>query len=266
VANGYGGFGGDTARREFNTYLRFVCTFMYVLLAMAVASSASSGLTSEREEDTWTSLVATPLDGLEIIRAKMVGALWGQRWLVGVLGLHWLIGLAAGSIHPLGVVAVTLETVVYVWFAIALGTYYSVRSKTSARALVATIGTMILVNGAYLMCCVPLWTSNWLQLVGVTPMVEAVSVVSFADFRDLTLSRVRGGNSWESIDMMACSFVSIICYAVAALGLTIQAVERFEVEAGRPSREGAIPPSTLMAFDDVVETKKAGEFEDEILS
>ncbi|SIO07745.1 ABC-2 family transporter protein [Singulisphaera sp. GP187] len=266
AANGYGPFHSDPARREFNGYLRVVCTLMYVLLAMAVASSASSGLTSEREEDTWISLVATPLDGLEIIRAKMVGALWAQRWLVGVLVLHWLIGLAAGSIHPLGVLAVALETMVYLWFAVALGTYYSLRSKTSARALVATIGTMILVNGAYLMCCIPSWTSNWLQSVGVTPMVEAISLFSFADFRDLSLGRVRGRGSWESVEMIAAGFVSVLCYTVAALVLTLRALDRFDIEAGRPSREDAIPPATLMAFDDVSEEKEVGDRQDEILS
>ncbi|WP_406701002.1 ABC transporter permease subunit [Singulisphaera sp. Ch08] len=266
IANGYGAFGGESARNEFNTYLRFMCTLMYVVLALAVASSASSGLTSEREEDTWMSLVATPLDGVEILRAKMVGALWAQRWLVGVLIFHWVLGLAAGSVHPLGVVAVALETSVYLGFAIALGTYFSVGAKTSARALVATIGTMFLVNGAYLMCCIPFQTWSWLQAVGVTPMVEAVSLLSFADFRDLSYGKIRGGNSWESIDMMAGAFVSVVCYAVAAIVLTLRALDRFDVEAGRPSRVNAVPPSTLMVFDDVVEANKAVDLEDDTRS
>lgn len=266
VTSGYGVFGGYSARRDFNGYLRFVCTVMYMILAMAVASSASSGLTSEREEDTWTSLVATPMGGLEIIRAKMVGALWGQRWLVGVLILHWLLGLAAGSIHPLGVVAVALETTVYLWFASALGTYYSVGARTSARALIATVGTIILINGAYLMCCIPLLTWNWLHAVGVTPMVEAVSLISFTDFSSLALGRVRGRDWWDGIDLMASAFVSVLCYAVAALALTLRTLDRFDVEAGRPSRETAVPPSTLMAFDEAVEVQKAVELEDEDLS
>ncbi|AGA30451.1 ABC transporter permease [Singulisphaera acidiphila] len=266
LAFGYGVFGVYADRQQFNMYLRFVCTAMYMILAIAVASSASSGLTSEREEDTWTSLVATPMDGLEIIRAKMIGAIWGQRWLVGVLILHWLLGLAAGSIHPLGVVAVALETTVYLWFAIALGTYYSVGAKTSARALVATVGTMILVNGAYLMCCIPLSTWNWLHAVGVTPMVEAVSLISFPDFSSLSLGRVRGGALWDEIDLMASAFVSVLCYTVAALALTLRTLDRFDVEAGRPSRESAVPPSTLIAFDEVVDVKRAVELEDEDLS
>lgn len=267
MANGYGAFGSDAGRREFNGYLRFTCTLLYMILAMAVASSASSGLTSEREEDTWLSLVATPMDGWEILRAKMVGALWGQRWLLGVLVLHWLIGLAAGSIHPVGLVAVSVETVVYLWFAVALGTYYSLGAKSSARALVATIGTLILVNGAYLMCCIPLSTWNWLQSIGVTPMVEAVSLVSFADLRDMSLGRMRGGNVWESVDLVASAFVSVLCYFVAALALTLRALDRFDSVVERPIREDAVPPSTLLAFDDVVAIKsKAPMLEDESLS
>lgn len=125
---------------------------------------------------------------------------------------------------------------------------------------------MILVNGAYLMCCIPLSTWNWLHAVGVTPMVEAVSLISFPDFSSLSLGRVRGGALWDEIDLMASAFVSVLCYTVAALALTLRTLDRFDVEAGRPSRESAVPPSTLIAFDEVVDVKRAVELEDEDLS
>ncbi len=156
---GYG-TGMDRARPDFNRYLRILCTVLYAVLYFGVASAAAGGVSREREEDTWTSLIATPLDGAEILRAKMVGAVWGMRWLAGVLLGLWLVGLAAGSIHPLAFVAVAIETAVFVGFATALGTYISLRARSSARALTATVGVLIILNGAYLMCCIPFGTAQ----------------------------------------------------------------------------------------------------------
>ena len=137
-------------------FLRFVGTFLYVVWALGVASASSSGLSSEREEDTWTSLIATPLGGLEIIRAKMIGAVWGTRGLGVLLLSLWLIGLAAGAVHPLGFAAVILVTPVFLWFVVALGTYVSLKSKTTGRALVTTVAILLVLNGGYMMCCIPL--------------------------------------------------------------------------------------------------------------
>ena len=58
---------------------------------------------SEREEDQWTSLTSTPLTGLEILRAKMIGPVWGLRLVAYLMFLLWVVGLAVGSIHPFGV-------------------------------------------------------------------------------------------------------------------------------------------------------------------
>ena len=154
--NGYTSSNAYSARCEFNVFLRFVGTFLYVVWALGVASASSSGLSSEREEDTWTSLIATPLGGLEIIRAKMIGAVWGTRGLGLLLLSLWLVGLAAGAVHPLGFAAVILVTPVFLWFVVALGTYVSLKSKTTGRALVTTVAILFVLNGGYMMCCIPL--------------------------------------------------------------------------------------------------------------
>ena len=190
---------------EFNVFLRFVGTFLYIVWALGVASASSSGLSSEREEDTWTSLIATPLGGLEIIRAKMIGAVWGTRVLGLLLLSLWLVGLATGAVHPLGFAAVILVTPVFIWFVDALGTYVSLRSKTTGRALVTTVAILLVLNGGYMMCCLPLQPDTMLIAVGVTPMIEAVSLLSYEDINNLffTTSRgagdVKGSNcSWRA--------------------------------------------------------------------
>ena len=71
--------------------------FAWILALTAVSASS---ITSEREGDTWISLLGTPLEGGEILGAKRHGStrrLWPLA--VGLL-LMWAVGLASGSIHP----------------------------------------------------------------------------------------------------------------------------------------------------------------------
>lgn len=239
---GYTSSNAYSARSECNVFLRFVGTFLYVVWALGAASASSSGLSSEREEDTWTSLIATPLGGLEIIRAKMLGAVWGTRGL-GVLMLSlWLVGLATGAVHPLGFAAVILVTPVFLWFVIALGTYVSLMSKTTGRSLVTTVAILFVLNGGYMMCCIPLEPNTALIAIGVTPMIEAVSLLSYRDVNELFFdSHMRRDRGFE---MFATCVLGLVGYAVAATVLTSLAITRFDEAAGRPRRPSVSPLSS----------------------
>ena len=94
---------------------------VYGLWLLAVAGASASAVTLEREHDTWDSLIATRLSGWEIIRGKVVGAIWGLRGFGGLLSLFWLVGLAAGAVHPLGLVLALLIVAVLTWFVASLG-------------------------------------------------------------------------------------------------------------------------------------------------
>ncbi|WP_422930343.1 ABC transporter permease subunit [Singulisphaera sp. PoT] len=240
----WAGSGATSARSEFNGYLRGVCTTIYVLWCIALASAASGSLTSEREEDTWISLVATPLSGLEIIRAKMFGAIWSVRW-AGVLMLFlWLLGVICGAIHPLGLIIIVVETVAFLGFVDALATYFSLRSAKSSRALVATIALLIFLNGGYMLLCIPLRADTILVAVGVTPLIEAYSLLSYED-----VSQYFGGMNpgFRTMDrageaVLVC-FLSTILYSAAAIALTFRAIERFDSVVDRPRRAPIYYPS-----------------------
>ena len=225
--DGYSGFG--PARRDFNGYLRVVCTGIYVLWLLGVASGAASGLSSEREEDQWISLIATPLSGGEILRAKMVGPIWGLRPVAGLMVLFWGAGLAIGSVHPFGVIACFVEFVVFTWFLTALGTYFSLRSKNSTRALASTMGLLIFLNGGYLFCCIPMQPNTPAISAGSTPVVFALSLMSVEDLRNL-------GGSNRMGEMFAASIMSVVCYGFAALGLTASLFNSFDSVIDRPDR------------------------------
>ena len=61
--------------------VRTLATWLATGWVLAVASAAAVSVTSEREDDTWTSLTATLLSGAEVVRAKVLGAIWAARRL-----------------------------------------------------------------------------------------------------------------------------------------------------------------------------------------
>jgi hypothetical protein len=233
---GYGPHGSNSARGNFNMFLRFIGTLTYVAWGLGVASAAASELTGEREQDTWVSLVSTPLSGVEIIRAKMFGAVWGLRGLGVLLVLFWLAGLAAGAVHPLAFLAVAVETPVFIWFVTALGTYLSLISKRTARALFATVSILAFLNVGYLFCCIPFEPDTATILLGATPFVEWSSLFSY-EFPDWLW---RG----EATNIFQTCVLSVIAYGIGALVLTALAFQRFDEVIDRPRRTlaGAVPP------------------------
>jgi ABC-type transport system involved in multi-copper enzyme maturation permease subunit len=233
---GYGSSGANSARNDFNTYIKVIGTLTYVVWVLGVASAASSGVTSEREGDTWVSLTSTPLEGWEIIRAKLFGAVWGTRGLGLILLGLWGVGLACGAIHPFGLVALQVVTAVFLWFVTALGVYLSLRSKTSARAMTATVALLLLLNGGYLLCCIPLQPDTSLVLAGVTPYVEVVSCLTYGDLWNLFfLGESSGGRTGSRETALTC-LASVLIYGAAALLLTVRASGAFDEEIDRPRR------------------------------
>jgi ABC-type transport system involved in multi-copper enzyme maturation permease subunit len=231
---GYGTSGNYVRRQDFNGYLRFLCTLVYSAWCLGVASLASAGVVAEREEDTWTSLITTPLSGEEILRAKMIGAIWGTRWLGFILIAAWLVGVALGSVHPFGLVAVAIETTVFIWFVAALGVWISVTAKSSVRAQTATMTVLVVLNGAYLLCCIPLDPDSMIVAIGVTPMIEALSLFSYQDVSQGFVGR------GEANAVFTCIF-GVLFYGAAAFALTLRAFTAFDEKIGRPRRSWPPP-------------------------
>ena len=69
----------DVARTEFNVFLRYLTTPIVFLVTMIAAGNAAEGIVSERARETWDSLIATPLSARDILRSKMLAALWRMR-------------------------------------------------------------------------------------------------------------------------------------------------------------------------------------------
>jgi hypothetical protein len=227
----------NSAREQLNYCLRTCLTILYVIFGLGAATAAASSITSEKEEDTWTSLTTTLLDGSDIVLAKLIGAFWSVRVLGAVMVVLGFLGLLTGAIHPLGVIAGLVEWAVFSWFAVALGFRFSLHARNTTRASAATVALLFFLNGGYLMCCIPLRPDTPAILVGCTPALFATSLLTYEDFWHL-LGWFGPNNSiphdfWQ---LVAANIIGLMLYGTAAAGLTFASIRGFDDAIDRPKR------------------------------
>ena len=193
--------------------------------------------------DSWDSLLATPLSGWQIVRGKTLGAIWGLRGFGGILSLFWIVGLAAGAVHPLGLSLALSIVAVLTWFVLALGTHASLTGKTTARALAATIAILIGLNFGYLGVLAPIvmvWGSAdqlHYPFVACTPWTASSSLLSYAQVAQLA-EFLRDFSRPSEIDWRYVGYVGLVllAYVLGALLLTWRSVRRFDLVVNRPRR------------------------------
>ncbi len=251
--HGYGDWYLQDARWYLNSFLRVVSFGLVALWMLGITGSAAGSITSEREGDTWISLLGTPLTGGEIVRAKMLGAILRFKWLGILLGVLWLLGLALGAIHPLGLVLAILELPIFLGTAAALGVACSLTSTTTARALALALGVLAFTNGGYL---IVQWISPAQRvertLGGVAPWVLCASLASYSDVTDMlhgpeAAGYIRYGaqfaygygSSYEPprsqyVEALPAIAYGTVLYLVAGLVLVWQTIRRFDQVEDRP--------------------------------
>ena len=228
---------------ELHDELCVISPLYLAIWMMAAAGAAASSAAFEREQDTWDSLIATPLSGWQIVRGKSVGALWSLRGFGALLGVFWFVGLAAGAIHPLGLLLALIVVAVLTWFVIALGMHFSLNSKKTSRALTATIVILLGLNVGYLGVLYPIWMVSREAggfphaFVGCAPMVASYSLLSYsqvAQIFDIAAdSRRPNGIDWRGVGYAA---LVVLAYGLAATLLTWRSVLRFDRVIDRPRK------------------------------
>ncbi len=230
--------GNSSNREEFIGIIKNISPFIAGFWVLGTATTAAASIASEREDDTWLSLIATDLEGKEILRAKMIGSILRFRWLGLMLLIVWGIGLVAGAIHPLSFLIATLELMVFLSFAAALGVRFSLKASSTSRALALTLGVLVFMNGGYLLCCIPIpafqvttsffgvmpWVLNHALFSSDTPTQYDAFVQSpFA-------SRVGYSDHWAFIPTM----LSLGMYASLTAVLTWRSFAMFDNVVDRP--------------------------------
>jgi ABC-type transport system involved in multi-copper enzyme maturation permease subunit len=227
-----------------NQWLKSVTPLYVALWLLAVAGASASAVTIERDQDTWDGLIATPLGGWEIIRAKAVGAIWGLRGFGALLSLFWLVGLAAGAVHPLGMLLALLVVSVLTAFVVALGILASLTARTTGRALTITIATLLFLNVGYFGIAYPIASAFWPQVppvlgewlsIGFTPRLPSVALLSYRQVADI-VKTLKGA---ALLDLSSAGYyhsLVLIAYLGATVSLFGWSLRRFERLVDRPRR------------------------------
>jgi hypothetical protein len=248
-SKGYGVSTRDTI--ALNSTLRYITPLYLTLWLLAVAGAAASSMTFEREQDTWDSVVSTPLSGWEILRGKSVGVLWGLRGFGALLSLFWIVGVAAGGIHPLGLLLALLVVAILTWFVIALGTRASLIGKKTSRALTSTIAILLLLNVGYLVVLYPIALAErdpeffTHSILGCTPVIASYSLLSYPQVGQLSAA-ITGPSRPNGFDFRAVGYSALVLlgYVLASGILTWRLVDRFDRVVDRPRRDANQPATS----------------------
>jgi ABC-type transport system involved in multi-copper enzyme maturation permease subunit len=231
------------ARLEFNVVLGQITAVLELFYVLLLASAAAESIASEKERDTWLGLLATPLTGREILRAKILGPFRRVAALTVLIVGLWTVGLLAGSVHPLGYLAALVELAVSAWFFVALGVRASLWGRDRSQATERTIGpVLLLIISGLLPFLVPSAVSSVLWGVGSMPFLTWLSLVSYEDVLAATrigaysLDRQGLGSGEGPVKVVATCVLGLSAHAFAAFYLTRAALRGFDAAVGRPIR------------------------------
>jgi ABC-type transport system involved in multi-copper enzyme maturation permease subunit len=227
-----GNLGYRTAGQSYLQYAVTMGAFLCCGGLLLVASRAAASIASEKERDCWTSLIGTPLEPGEIIWAKIAGSLWFLRGLVLLLFLIWGLGVLLDPQFLIAIPFLLGTFLLLALYAAALGVSFSLRCRSSLRAMGATLAIGLVVGGGYMFCCVPLMAVGRaeegmiLSFAPCIPFLLALPGIVYMDGEHFL-------NGREGGIMLFAYILGMIGYGVTWLLLTGGSISNFDKRAGR---------------------------------
>ncbi len=197
--------------------LRGSSEVLAVLAMLGVAAAAAVSLTEEREQDTWTSLATTLLTPLEIVRAKLFGAVWSARRVGVALLVLWTAGVLLGALHPLGVMVSGFYIALVASLIATIGVFASSFARNSTRALVMTFIAILVFSAV----------SQW-------PTTVWMLLFSYREFAGPVGQPPRSvSGPWSALPFILGLGNVIALYALAGAALTFGAWWRLRARWGQ---------------------------------
>lgn len=109
-----------------------------LLLMMALVLSATA-IANEKESDTWTLLIVTPVRSSALVFGKFVGVLRRMMWPFILVAAHFVIFTIAGVISPWALAIVLWVTATFILPGIVSGLYFSLRCARATTAVVLNL-------------------------------------------------------------------------------------------------------------------------------
>jgi len=223
---GYSDFHSYRERMGLNGALRYGTPVLFVIWMLWLGGLCAAGISSEREQDTWISLLSTPLEANEILRGKMLGPLRATAHFGVVVVALWILGLLAGAVHPIGLLNALIVFGIGTAFIIALGASSSFHCGATWRARLWTQGFLVV---AHIFCLIPLPSMG---------LLLGISLWSYSEVHDawnIELPKSLSDWGWGSV-VIAWYFGGLLAYVGAAYFLTRSLYRNFDAAAGRAQR------------------------------
>ncbi len=137
---------------EWRSILRYsneiTAWWLSALIQLAIGLRAAVGIASERERETWDSLLTSPLDGREILIGKLSGSLHALRWLLAATLYTWTLALIVGAMDTDWFLYLVMSTLASGAFMAMLGVRTSLDFATATRSMAVTVGIWLLALAA----------------------------------------------------------------------------------------------------------------------
>jgi hypothetical protein len=232
------------ARPLFNLVLREVSVPFSIFSALLLIETGARSVVDERRQETWPSLRLTLLSGREVVRAKVIGAIWRVRGVLVLWVGLWSVGLAAGAVHPLGVLTALVVLSVSTGLTAIMGTALSLLTRDDGpddrlNPLIV-LSVFVLIFSGLLPRVVPAEVSSVLLGAASTPLLLWLVLVSGSDvaiglrsgaFPQLGLLGIDTGEGVARV--AATCLLGLGVQVVAAALLYFAAVRRFDAAARR---------------------------------
>lgn len=226
----------------------YACVFHVLLMLLACVISATA-IAQEKESDTWTILLASPLSGAATIWGKAIGCARRLLWPMVAVAAHFLIFTAFGVITPVALVTALLVIGGFNSIWIATGLYLSLRCRKVTVAVIANLALPVLLYGVLSLL---LAVISELASIRNGSLIEQVTW--WLPFYYLT--EVMSGGGWQGNSLQLPGhrgsrvppgeFLSVVMIVAmlhigVAVGMLAWTARRFNAIVGRASQRDAIP-------------------------
>ena len=239
-----------------------IATIIGTLFLVVLAARAATTITNEKEKQSWDTLISTPLGAAPIVVGKTLGNVFALRWVMSLFGVIWAMALylRPRAIGP--AVLMTLTLALLSLFFASTGMFFSLRCRSSTRAMCWTMLVALFVSGGYLMFVQPL-----------TAVMMAARIIDrhhqaavYAGCAPYLVAWTGMDHRRPSPDQLGTGafVVALTGYILVGAWLFLNSVRAFDRLAGRPHRKTIAPapdrePSRAVGFSPEGRLRYSGE-------
>ncbi len=219
----------------------FLACCFYTIMMLLTCVIAATCIAQEKESESWTVLLASPVSGSAIVWGKAIGVLRRLLWPMVLAAVNFIVFAIAGVISPLeAVIAIAVISAFNaIW--VATGVAISLRFRKVTVAVIANLSLPIAVYGAgslVLAVINSLLANNDILLRQVTwylPYYYILEGISGSGrWSGSDLRRIPG--TYDTVSLQVFAFIAVCIaglHVLAAIGLLQWTAMRLDRIVGR---------------------------------